>query len=219
VVFSRDDARWTVHTHDVGLSGYAAITMTDSSDLLAIARPDTTLGADHNSLFLYTKAPRDTLWMSHPRLFRGGDDAVRQPLFVRGASKPLLLWLTGPMFRARAAWALSLTTMLDRAQEPIPMVTYASDLVAASLGESGVLATYDRGASTKDIHVYEYHMPLALNLVLSKPSEYRGLFGAALTKDRVVLIASKAGPPQGPGVISMLETYAWRCPIADARSP
>ena len=100
------------------------------------------------------------------------------------------------------------------------MRAYVSDLVASSLGDAGVIATYDRGGPTRDIRVFEYHEPLRVSLVLSKPSEYRGLFGAALTPDRLVLIASKAGqPPRDPAVISMLETYAWRCPIADARSP
>jgi hypothetical protein len=124
------------------------------------------------------------------------------------------------MFRARAAWALSLATIPESTPEPIPLITYASDLMAASLGDAGVIATYDRGGATRDIRVYEYHEPLTVSLVLSKPSEYRGLFGAALTRDRVVLVASRAAqPPRDPAVISVLETYAWRCPIADARSP
>jgi len=221
VLFSRDDGRWTALAYDMGLSEYAAVLPTATSDMLAIARPDTTLSVvDHNSLFLYTKSPADTLWTPHPRLWRGGLDPVQQQLFVRDASRPLLLWLTGPLFRARAAWALSLATIPDRAPDPIPMVTYASDLVAASLGDAGVIATYDRGGSTREIRIYEYHEPLRISLMLSKPSEYRGILGAALTKDRVVLVASKAAqPPRDPAVISVLETHAWRCSIADARSP
>jgi hypothetical protein len=220
VLFSRDGGRWTVRSHDVGLSTHAAITATPSLDLLAVVRPDTTLREDRNSLFLYTKAPTDTFWTSHPRLWRGGDDPARGPLFVNEARQPLLLWETGPMFRATSAWALSLATIPDSTAAPIPMPAYASDLVASSLGDAGVIAAYDRGGPTRDIRVFEYHEPLRVSLVFSKPTEYRGLFGAALTPDRVVLIASKAGqPPRDPAVISMLETHAWRCPIADARSP
>jgi hypothetical protein len=204
------------------LSEFAAIIATPSLDLLAVVRPDSTLRVeDHNSLFLYTKAPRDTLWMSHPRLWRGGlDAAAHQPLFTGKAGQPLLLWTTGPMFRSTSAWALSLATITDSTTAPILIRAYASDLVASSLGDAGVIATYDRGGPTRDIRVFEYHEPLHVSLTLSKPSEYRGIFGAALTPDRLVLIASKAGqPPRDPAVISMLETYAWRCPIADARSP
>ncbi|HEX7979527.1 MAG TPA: hypothetical protein VF461_13055, partial [Gemmatimonadaceae bacterium] len=130
------------------------------------------------------------------------------------------LWGTGPLFRATRAWVESLATISDSAATPISMPTYASKLVASSLGDVGVVATYDGGGPTRDIRVFEYHKPLRVSVVLSKPTEYRGLFGAALTQDRVVLIASKAAqPPRDPAVISMLETYAWRCPIADARSP
>ena len=221
VLFSRDDGRWAVRAHDLGLASFAAIIATPSSDLLAVVRPDTTPGVeDHNSLFLYTKALADTLWTPHPRLWRGGSEPVHQPLFAGEFGRPLLLWSTGPMFRSTSAWALSLATIPDSTAAPIPMRAYVSDLVASSLGDAGVIATYDRGGPTRDIHVFEYHEPLRVSLALSKPSEYRGLFGAALTPDRLVLIASKAGrPPRDPAVISMLETYAWRCPIADARSP
>jgi hypothetical protein len=220
VLFSRDEGRWTVRAHDMGLSEHAAITSTPTLDMLAVVRPDTTLRVDTNSLFFYTKAPTDTLWTPHPRFWRGGGDPVREPLFAGEATRPLLLWATGPMFRASSAWALSLATIPESTAAPIPLPAYVSDLEASSLGDAGVIATYDRGGPTRDIRVFEYHEPLRVNLVFTKPSEYRGLFGAALTPDRLVLIASKAGPPiRGPGVISMLETYAWRCPIADARSP
>jgi hypothetical protein len=221
VLFSRDGGHWTARALDMGLATFAAITATPSSDLLAVVRPDTTLRVeDHNSLFLYTRAPTDTVWTPHPRLWRGGGDPVHQPLFAGEASRPLLLWPTGPMFRSASVWALSLATIPDSAVAPISMLAFVSDLAASSLGDAGVIATYDRGGPTRDIRVFEYHEPLRVSLVLSKPSEYRGLFAAALTSNRLVLIASKAGrPPRDPAVISMLETYAWRCPIADARSP
>jgi hypothetical protein len=220
VLFSRDDGHWTAHAYDLGVAEFAAITATPSLDLLAVARPDTTARVDRNSLFLYTKAPADTLWASHPRLWRGGGDPVHQPMFAGEASRPLLVWPTGPMFRSSSAWALSLATISDGGVAPIPIPAYVSDLVASSLGDAGIITTYDRGGPTREIRVFEYHEPLRINQVLAKPTEYRGIFGAALTADRVVLIASKAGqPPRDPAVISMLETYAWRCPIADARSP
>jgi len=221
VLFSRDDGHWTVRAHDMGLATFAAITATASSDILAVVRPDTTVrGEDHNSLFLYTRALGDTLWTSHPRLWRGGGEPVHQPVFAGEVSRPLLLWPTGPMFRSTSAWALSLATISDSAVTPIPISAYMSDLVASSLGDAGIIATYDRGGPTREIRVFEYHQPLRANQVLAKPTEYRGIFGAALTPDRVVLVASKAGqPPRDPAVISMLETYTWRCPIADARSP
>jgi hypothetical protein len=219
-LFSRDAGRWTVRALDMGLATFAAITATPSLDLLAVARPDTTLRVDHNSLFLYSKAPDDTAWTAHPRLWRGGGDPVHQPLFVGEASRPLLLWPTGPMFQYTSAWVLSLAALPDSAVAPIPIRAHMSDLVASSLGDTGVVATYDRGGSTQDIRVFEYHQPLGITLVLSKQTEYRGMFGAALTPDHLVLIVSKAGqPPRDPVVITMLETYAWRCPIADARSP
>ena len=199
---------------------FVAVAVLPSSDLLAVARPDTTLRADHTSLFLYTKAARDTLWTEHARLWRGGNDPVHQPLFAGEASAPLLVWSTGPMFRSTNARVLSLASITDSTAVPISMPAYASDLVAASRGGAGVIATYDRAGPTRDIRVFEYHEPLSVRPVLSKPTEYRGLFAVALTRDRVVLIASKAGQiPRDPAVISILETYAWRCPIADARSP
>jgi len=221
VLFSRDAGRWTVHQYDLGTSEYAAIAATPQSDLLAVARPDTTLlREDHNSLFLYTKSPTDTLWTPHRRLWRGGMDPVQQPLFADAATRPLLVWLTGPLMRARSAWALSLPAIPDSAVEPTLMLTSTSSIAGLSLGDAGVIATYDRGSPTRDVRVFEYHEPLRVHIVFAKPTEYRGLFGAALTPEHLVLIASKAGqPPRDPAVISMLETYTWRCPIADARSP
>jgi hypothetical protein len=221
VLYSRDDSRWTARAYYLGLSEYAAIAATPSSDMLAVARPDTTtLREDHNSLFIYTKAPTDTLWTPHRRLWRGGMDPVQQPLFAGDLPRPLLVWVTGSVLRGKSAWALSLPTSPDSAVEPIPMLTFASNLSASSNGDAGVIATYDRSGPTRDIRVFEYHEPLRVSLILSKSTEFRGLFGAALTPDRLVLIASKpAQRPRDPAVISMLETYAWRCPIADARSP
>jgi hypothetical protein len=220
VLFSRDDARWTVRAHDMGLATLAAITTTPISDLIAVVRPDTTVGIeDHNSLFLYTKAPKDTLWMPRPRIWQGGKDPVHLPAFFGELGHPMLVWATGPIFRSTRLWATPVM-IPDSAVAPTPMTTFASDLAASSLGDAGIIATYDRGGPTRDIRVFEYHEPFRVSLVLSKPSEYRGIFGATLTPGRLVLIASKAGqPPRDPVVISMLETYAWRCPIADARSP
>ena len=220
VLFARDGGRWTVSAHDLGWATYVAIAATPTSDLIAVVRPDTTRRVDINSLFLYTKAPTDTHWTPHPRLWRGGGDPVRQPLFAGGNSGPLLLWSTGPMFRTASAWLLSLANVSDSTAVPIEVRTYASDLVLSSLGDAGIVASYDRAGPTRDVRVFEYHEPLRVNQVLSKMTEYRGLFGCALTAARVVLIGSKAGlTPRDPGVISMLETYAWRCPTADARSP
>ena len=222
VVFSRDEGRWAVRAHDMGLAMFAAIATTPASDVIAVVRPDTTLRVeDHSSLFVYTKAPRDTLWTPHARVWRGGmDHPAHQPLLVGEISRPLLLWPTGPIFRSATVWALSLATIPDSTVTPTAMNAFVSDLAASSLGDAGIIATYDRGGPTRDIRVFEYHEPLHVALVLSKPSGYRGIFGAALTANRAVLIASQAGqPPRDPAVISMLETYAWRCPIADARSP
>jgi hypothetical protein len=215
VLFSRDEGRWTVRADDVGLSEYAAIATTASLDLLAVIRPDTTAGKeDHNSLFLYSKAPNDTLWSPHPRLWRGGKTkSAYEPRIVSGAGQPVLLWLTGPMFHATSAWALSLAMIPDSAVTPIPLPTVASTMSASALGNAGVIVTFDRASPTKDLRLFEYGEPLRANLILGKQTEYRGLMGIALTPDRVVLVASKAAePPRDPAVVSIIETHAWRCP-------
>jgi hypothetical protein len=220
LLFSRDDGRWSVREHDLGLATFVAVATTPTSDLIAVVRPDTTVRVDRNSLFLYTKAPADTSWTAHPRIWRGGGDPVHQPLFAGEVGRPLLLWSTGPMFRSSSVWLRSFATITDSTEAPVEMQAFASDLVLSSRGDAGVIATYDGAGTTRDIRVFEYHEPGRVNRVLAKPSGYRGLFGGALTSDRFVLVASKAGqPPRDPAVISMLETYAWRCPIADARSP
>jgi len=212
VLYSRDDGRWRVRTDDVGLSEYAAVGLTATLDLLAVVRPDTTLHEDHNSLFLYTKPPNDTEWMSHPRVWRGGANSVHGPMFVHDAASPVLVWVTGPMFRATSAWALSLTAISDTARAPIPLPAYVSNMMTSSLGDGSIIATFDRGGPTRELRVFEYHEPLRIRLVLSKATEYRGLMGVALTPDRVVLVASKSAvPPRDPAVISMIETHAWRC--------
>ena len=212
VQFSRDDGHWTVRTDDVGLAEYAAITVTASSDLLAVARPDTTLPDDRNSLFLYSKAPKDSLWTPHPRLWLGGQDPVHLPLFASGGSLPVLLWTTGSMLRGSSAWALSLTTLPESANKPIPLPASASTLATSSRADGGVIVTFDRLGPTRELRVYEYHEPLRASLVYSKPTGYRGLVGVAFTSNRAVLIASRpAEPPRDPAVISMIETHAWRC--------
>jgi hypothetical protein len=210
-----------VRDEDFGLTDDVAIASTTSTDVLAVVRPDTTVsGKERNSLFLYTKAPADTLWTAYPRLWRGGTNPVHEPRLVNAAGKPLLFWVTGPMFHANSAWALSLATIPDSSATPIPMAATASTMVVSSLGDAGLVATFDRGSPTGDLRLFEYHEPLAVNLVLSKATEYRGIMGIALTSGRAVLIASKpATPPRDPAVVSMIETRAWRCPIADARSP
>ena len=212
VLYSRDHGRWTVRVEDLGLSEYAAVGLTASLDVLAVVRPDTTLEEDHNSLFLYTKPPKDTEWMSHPRVWRGGTNSVHGPMFVHGAASPVLVWVTGPMFRATSAWALSFATISDTARAPIPLPAQVSNMMTSSLGDASIIATFDRGGPTRELRVFEYHEPLRVRLVLSKATEYRGLMGVALTPDRVVFVASKpAVPPRDPAVISMIETHAWRC--------
>src|SRR5206468_6389082 len=100
VLLSGDNGQWPARADDFGLADAIAVASTASSDLLAAVRPDTTLREDDNSLFLYTEAPTDTLWTAHPRLWRGGTNPVHEPRFADDAGKPLLLWVTGPMFHA-----------------------------------------------------------------------------------------------------------------------
>jgi hypothetical protein len=213
VLYSRDHGHWTVRVEDLGLSEYAAITATASLDLIAVVRPDTTIPVDRNSLFLYSKAPTDSLWTSHPRLWHGGENPVHLPQFASDASQPLLLWTTGPMFRRTSAWALSLATLPESATKPMSLPTYASSVAAASRADGSVIVTFDRHGPTSELRIFEYREPQRASLVYAKPTEYHGLVGVALTTDHVVLIASKpAVPLRDPAVISMIETHAWRCP-------
>ena len=193
-----------------------------TSDLLAVARPDTTASRRGSQLALPLHEGADgyALDAASSPLARRERSRTAAAVRWRCAVEPLLLWATGPMFRARSAWALSLATIPDSAPRRFRCSPTSATWWHRRLATPASSPRTIAAARRRDIRVFEYHEPLRVSLVLSKPSEYRGLFGAALTSNRVVLIASKAGqPPRDPAVISMLETYAWRCPIADARSP
>jgi hypothetical protein len=211
VLYALDGGRWSVTRHDLGLVSYVALALTPSHDMLAAVRTIEDSVADMNSLFVYRKRGKDTLWGQEELIVRAGLEPVRDPLFASGA-RHVLSWRKST--NAEKSWDAWFTTFDDSAMRvgsPTRIASRSIELTGGARGDRAVWATYDRAWPDPVVQLVESDGSSNLASV-ERIGRYRGLLGMAVTRNRVVLVAAlAAASSRDPSVVSMVETHTWRC--------
>jgi hypothetical protein len=212
VLYALDEGRWSARIDTLGFMSYVALALSPSRDLMAVVRPLETVDSDDNSLFLYTKSPRDSIWTNSAQIVRGRDDPVRDPLFS-GEHPRVLSWRrTSATSRSAEAWFATVSQNGDSISTPTNLATGATLTSLASRSGHAILAIADRVWPNPTLQFVELgeSSPIAKQ---SMHTNYRSLIGLELTHANVVLIAARAAAtPRDPVVVSILQTHAWRCP-------
>lgn len=211
VLYAFDEGRWSARINDLGFVSYVALALAPSRDLMAVVRPLENVDSDNNSLFLYTKSPRDSVWTNSALLVRGREEPVRDPLF--SGEKPRVLSWRRQKQRERFpdAWFVTLGANGDSISTPTYLATGATLTSLASRSGRAVLAIADRVWPNPTLQFVELGDSSAI-AKQSMTTAYRGLIGLELTHANVVLVAAQAAAtPRDPAVVSILQTHAWRC--------
>jgi hypothetical protein len=211
VLYAFDEGRWSARIDTLGFLSYVAIALAPSRDLMAVVRPLETVDSDNNSLFLYTKSPRDSTWINTAHIVRGRDDPVRDPLFS-GENPRVLSWRRETATsRSTEAWFATVSENGDSISTPTQLATGATLTSLASRSGHAILAIADRVWPNPTLQFVELGEPSPI-AKQRMHTNYRGLIGVELTHAKVVLIAARAATtPRDPAVVSILQTHAWRC--------
>jgi hypothetical protein len=213
VLFSLDGGSWSASIQDFGLASVAAVALhlTETRDVIAVVMPFLDTVPDMNSLFLYTKAPREARWTGKRAIVRAGQEPVLDPLFTDFAT-PVLSWRKSRNAqRDWDAWISTYDERRDSIAPPVRLTTGAIEIAPASHGDRLAWAISDRAWPGPAVQLLESDKSVR-GARLFRDTRYRGLLGLAITRGRVVLIAAQsAATPREPGVVSMIETHTWRC--------
>ncbi|HEV7991091.1 MAG TPA: hypothetical protein VGP25_04655 [Gemmatimonadaceae bacterium] len=213
VLYSRGAEGWSAKSIFVGRRAYVAATVTESHELLAVVRNDSTEREDVNSLFLYARPRGDTTWTEKVRLVRGFRSPVYDPLFDAHDAGVLLTWrVTSQDARETTAWSAELSPLGDTIG---PIRQFASDarlVYHAPRGNRGVWVTTNDERPLDRFQLIEHDARSIPTAVSESSTPYGGVLGAALTMDFLVVVASRRGAsPDEPAVISLIRSFPWRC--------
>jgi hypothetical protein len=180
---------------------------------MAVVRPSEKAAPDINSLFLFAKRPDDSVWTQKAWIVVGGEHPVREPRFS-GTNPRLLSWRRTSDDGSN--WDAWYATIDDRG-DSIGAVTHVSpgaiEVAAASRGAHQVWAVFDRARWTRPTLRMVERGVFAQFARVERVTDYAGLIGVAITRARVVVVASQPSTdPRDPQVISVVRTYTWRCP-------
>jgi hypothetical protein len=211
VLYSLDDGRWRGSVNDFGPVAAVAVHLTRTRDLIAVVMPFVDSIPDVNSLFFYTKRPQDTAWSARRNIVRSGKEMVLDPLFTDYGT-PLLSWRKVRNGQQEwDAWFTTYDESRDSIAPPTRLTTGAIEITAASRGDHVEWAISDRAWPGPSVQLLETD-DTKRGARLDRDTRYRGLFGLAITRGRVVLIAAQsAATPREASVVSMIETHTWRC--------
>jgi hypothetical protein len=212
-IYSLDHDQWSVKSENLRYATYVDVAVSPTHDLMAVVRPSEKAESDINSLFLFAKAAADSVWTQKAWIVVGGEHAVRDPRFS-GSRSRLLSWRrTSDDGSNWDAWFAT----IDDGGDSVGAVTHVSpgaiEVGAASSGAHQVWAVFDRARWTRPTLRMVERGPSADLAVVERVTDYAGLIGVAIARNRVVVIASQPSTdPRDPQVISVIRTYTWRCP-------
>lgn len=213
VLYERGAAAWSATSVYLGNRAYVAAAETDSHELLAVVRNDSTEQEDFNSLFLYARAHGDTAWTNRGRLVRGYRTPVRDPHFDARSDGVLLTWsVSSENGREDDGWF----TRLGTAGELLGPIRHVTDqarlLYHAARGDRGVWVGSNGRRPLRGLQLVEHDGSTTPIHSVVSTNTYGGLLGAALTADFLTIIASQPGAStDDPAVISIIKSYPWRC--------
>ena len=209
-MYSLDDGVWSARTENLRLTNYIAFSLSTTHDLMAIVRPSEDGPADANSLYLFAKGAKDSVWMQRAWVVVGGELPVYEPRFS-GDSARVLSWLR----ENGAQWDAWFAT-IDARGDSVGRIHYigagAIEAAVTSHGAHHVWAIHDRGKPIATLRVVESDRSHAL-ASRTTATGYAGLIGVAIARNRVVVVASRpSSDPRAPDVISVIHSHPWRCP-------
>ncbi|PYP80430.1 MAG: hypothetical protein DMD35_04805 [Gemmatimonadetes bacterium] len=211
VVHALDEGRWTASISDLGPVAAVALHLTPTHDLLAVVMPFQDSIPDMNSLFFFTKLPRDTVWSGKRAIVRAGDEPVLDPLFTPSSANVLSWRRSRNGQREWDAWFTTYDEQRDSIARPTRLATDAVEIATAAHGDDVLWATSNRAWPNPIVQVLE-SVNARRGARLVRQTRYRGLFGLAITHGRSVLVAAQsAATPREASVVSMIETHTWRC--------
>ena len=212
-IYSLDHDRWSVRSENLRFATYVNLAVSSTHDLMAVVRPSEQVGSDINSLFLFAKPANDSVWTPKAWIVVGGERPVRDPQFS-GTEPRLLSWRRTSDDGSN--WDAWYATVDDRG-DSVGAVTHLSpgaiEVGVSSSGPHHVWAVFDRARWTKPtLRMLERGTSPELARV-ERLTDYAGLIGVAIARDRVVVVASQPSTtPRDPQVISVIRTHTWRCP-------
>jgi hypothetical protein len=211
-MYSLDDGVWSARTENLRLTNYIAFSLSPTHDLMAIVRPSEDGPPDINSLYLFAKRAEDSVWTRKSWIVVGGEHPVQEPMFS-GDSVRVLSWRRTSDDGAHwDAWFATVDARGDSVGRITNVGPGAIEMAVASSGAQHVWAIHDRGKPTATLRVVEGDGSPTL-ASRTAATDYAGLIGVALTRNRVIVVASRPSSDlRAPDVISVIHTHAWRCP-------
>jgi hypothetical protein len=213
VLHSLDNGTWRAAIQDFGLANVSAVALhlTPTRDVIAVVMPFVDSVPDMNSLFLYTKAPRENGWSGKRNIVRAGQEPVLDPFFT-DFKTPVLSWRKSRNGQKDwDAWTATYDALRDSIAPPVRLTTGAIEIAPAAHGDHLAWAISDRAWPGPAVQLLESGQP-GRAARLFRNTRYRGLLGLAITRGRAVLIAAQsAATPREPDVVSIIETHTWRC--------
>ena len=212
-IYSLDGDEWSVRSENLRFATYVNIALSPTHDLMAVVRPSERVGSDINSLFLFAKPANDSVWSQKAWIVEAGERPVREPQFT-GNDPRLLFWRrTSDDGSNWDAWYATVDDRGDSVGTASRLGPGAIEVGASSRGPHHVWAVFDRARWTKPtLRMIERGAASDLGTV-ERLTDYAGLIGVAIARDRVVVVASQpSSSPRDPQVISVVRTHTWRCP-------
>jgi len=212
-IYSLDHDRWTVRSENLRFATYVNLSLSATHDLMAVVRPAEIPGTtDVNSLYLFAKRAEDSVWTQKAWIVVGGNRSVRDPQFS-GTDSRLLSWRrTTDDGSNWDAWFATVDDRGDSIGEVTRVSPGAIEVGVASRGANHVWAVFDRARETRPTLRMVERGPAPDLALVERLTDYAGLIGVAIARDRVVVIASQpSSHPRDPQVISVVRTHTWRC--------
>ena len=211
-MYSLDDGVWSARTENLRLTNYIAFSLSPTHDLMAVVRPSEDGPPDINSLYLFAKRAEDSVWTRKSWIVVGGEHPVQEPMFS-GDSVRVLSWRRTSDDGAHwDAWFATVDARGDSVGRITNVGPGAIEVAVASSGAQHVWAIHDRGRPTATLRVVEGDGSPTL-ASRTAATDYAGLIGVALTRNRVIVVASRpSSDRRAPDVISVIHSHTWRCP-------
>jgi hypothetical protein len=215
VVLSRTGGVWSHEIARTMMVGYLDLAYQAGSGLtLAIVQPDRRQRSDGNSLFLWSRRPT---WQMDRKLVSGNEEQVHRPRL--GATGAAVSW-EGKR-RDAGSGPLEAGAILD----PTDSITSTRVVLDASLGTKGLSAPLSLRPDSR-LWVIEHQAASdsatsmrivrvaagRTDLLGTFPTPFDASFGAAVTRDRHLLVTGAKIDPTKQLVSSLLIRYRLDCP-------
>ena len=202
VLFERRENRWTATMVETGGGAYVQIASLDSLGLtMAVVRPDRTLRADRNSLFVLE---RRASWAAARKLAAGPPEPIHHPVFITSRAGPVLTWVALAQNGRRAR------AMIGSLDARTPVLTLDSTVTAMAVADNPdqppLWITEHIDAGARELRFISPGTAGGAVVIAAVPSPYTGFFAAAVIGGNEVLLSGpllRPAPPN-PSLVTLL---------------